>query len=87
MGQTPFFLVYGSKAVLPVGMAHQAPRIANYSQEEAEQSRAKDVDMVEEARLTDLVQQAHYLQSLWCYHDQHIQKRSFNVGDMVLHKI
>jgi len=47
----------------------------------------EDVDMVEEARLTALINQAHYLQNLRRYHVQHIQQRSFNVGDMVLRRI
>src|ERR1041385_7663743 len=36
---TPFFLVYGSEAVLPSDHKHNAPRIRKYTEVEAEEAR------------------------------------------------
>jgi hypothetical protein len=49
-GYTPFFLVYGAEAVLPTDVIHDAPRVVLYTEEEAEEAREDDVDLLEEAR-------------------------------------
>ena len=38
-GYSPFFMVYGSEAVLPSDIAFGAPRIQNYDENEAEATR------------------------------------------------
>jgi hypothetical protein len=62
-GFLPFFLVYGSEAVLPTDVAFGAPRIKFYEEGEAEQTRRIDFDSLEEQRLAAVMRQAH--------HDQH----------------
>jgi hypothetical protein len=47
MDFSPFFLVYGSKAVLPTDVAFGAPRIQFY-EGEAEQTRRFDLDSLKE---------------------------------------
>ena len=44
---TPFFLVYDSESVLPSDLKHNAPRIAQYSEEEAEAARKDGIDLLE----------------------------------------
>ena len=72
-GQSPFYLVYGSEAVLPADLLWQAARLEHYSEEEAEKSMLIDVDSAEEARVSALVQSMSYLQNLQKYHDRNIQ--------------
>ena len=48
-GYTPFFLVYGAKAVLPTDLLHDTPRVVQYTEAEAKQAREDDVDLLEEA--------------------------------------
>jgi hypothetical protein len=55
-GFSPFFLVYGSEAVLDV--AFGAPRIQFYKEGEAEQTRRIDLDSLEEQRLAVVMRQA-----------------------------
>src|SRR3954469_21842255 len=51
---TPFFMVYGAKAVLPHDLKFGAPRVTGYEEEEAEEALQDDKDKVDEARDTAL---------------------------------
>jgi hypothetical protein len=57
-GFSPFFLVYGSEAILPTDVTFGAPRIQFYDEGEAEQTRRIDLDSLEEQRLTAVMRQA-----------------------------
>src|SRR3954470_22815793 len=81
---TPFFLVYGSEAVLPSDLKHNAPRINQYSEAEAEIARQDGIDLLEEERNLALSRSAFYQQDLRRYHECHVRARSFQEGDMVL---
>jgi hypothetical protein len=47
---TPFFLVYGSEAVLPADVEFDSPKAVMYTEKEAEEARQDGVDLLEEAR-------------------------------------
>jgi hypothetical protein len=66
-GQTPFFLVYGSEAILPANIMWKSPRVEMYNEDEADEARQLELDSVEEARCTALVQSAQYLQGIRRY--------------------
>ena len=61
-GYSPFFMVYGSEAVLPSDIAFGAPRIQNYDENEAKATRCTDIDLAEEHHLTASIQHARYVQ-------------------------
>jgi hypothetical protein len=86
-GVSPFFLVYGSEAILPTDVAFGAPRIHFYEEGEAEQTRHVDLDNLEEQRLAAVMRQARHNQQLRRYHDCNVKETSFNVGDLVLRRI
>jgi hypothetical protein len=86
-GFSPFFLVYGSKAILPTDVAFGAPHIQFYEEGEAEQTHRVDLDSLEEQRLAAVMRQAHHDQQLRRYHDRNVKETSFNVGDLVLRRI
>jgi hypothetical protein len=83
-GFSPFFLVYGSEAVLPTGIAFGAPRIQSYDEGEAKQTRRIDLNSLEEQRLAAVMRQARHDQRLRRCHDRNVKETSFNVGDLVL---
>jgi predicted RNA-binding protein with PUA-like domain len=58
-----------------------------YKEGEADDARHLELDSAEEVRCNVLLQLARYLQGVRRYHDRNIQRRSFNVGDMVLCRI
>jgi transposase InsO family protein len=59
-GNTPFFMVYGSEAVLPADLRFGAPRLVFESIAEAEVTRLKDIDVLEEEQLDTVIQSARY---------------------------
>jgi len=81
---SPYFLVYGSEAILPADIAFRAPRVENYDEEQSAAVRTQDVDKAEEERLITCVRTAKYLEGLWRYYNRNIKGRSFAVGNLVL---
>jgi hypothetical protein len=86
-GNTLFFMVYGSKAVLPADLMFGAPRLVFENIAEAEATMLEDIDVLEKERLNTIIQSARYQQTLRCYHDKVVRHRSFVVGDLVLRRI
>jgi hypothetical protein len=82
--ETPFFLVHGAEAVLPVEMTHEAPRIAAYDETTSTEALQDDVDALDEARDVALTRAMQYQQNLRNYHSSRVCPRSFVVGDLVL---
>jgi hypothetical protein len=70
MGQSPYFLVYGSEAILPANVIWNSPAVEHYDQGVSEDSRRVDIDGLEEARCAALVQSARYLEGIRRYHDR-----------------
>jgi hypothetical protein len=48
--ETPFFLVHGAEAMLPVEITHEAPRIAAYDETTSTEALQDDIDALDEAR-------------------------------------
>jgi hypothetical protein len=87
IGSSPFFLVYGSEAILPTNLIWTSPRIEQYDEGEAEHTRRLELDSTEEVRVNATLQSAHYLQSLRCHYNKSTQPRSVQIGDLVLRRI
>lgn len=49
-GATPFLLVYGVDAVVPVEITHNSPRIKAYEPERNEEGMRLAVDLIDEVR-------------------------------------
>jgi hypothetical protein len=82
--ETPFFLVHGAEAVLPVEITHEAPRIAAFDETTSTEALQDDVDALDEARDVALARVMQYQQSLRNYHSSRVHPRSFVVGDLLL---
>src|SRR5438105_2726891 len=74
-GESPFFLTYGSEAVLPTELEFGSPRVRNFDETSSEDSRLADLDQLEEARDVAAIRSARYLQGLRCYHDHNVRGR------------
>jgi hypothetical protein len=62
--ETPFFLVYGAKAVLPVEITHEAPRICAYDEITSTEALQDDIDALDEAKDVILSRTTKYHQNL-----------------------
>jgi hypothetical protein len=86
-GFSPFFLVYGSEAILPTDVTFGAPCIQFYEEGESEQTHRVDLDSLEEQRMTAVMRQDRHDQQLRWYHDRNVKETSLNIGDLVLRHI
>jgi transposase InsO family protein len=71
--ETPFFLVHGAEAVLPVEITHEAPRIAAYDEATSTEALQDDVDALDEARDVALTRATQYQQNLRNYHSSRVR--------------
>ena len=83
---SPYFLVYGSEAILPADVAFRAPRVENYDEEQAMAVRTEDIDQAEEERLITYVRIAKYLEGLRRYYNHNVKGHSFTVGYLILRR-
>jgi hypothetical protein len=59
-GYTPFFMVYGAKAILPTDLNYEAPRVMMYKEQEAKTFLKDAMDQLEEARDIILLHSVKY---------------------------
>jgi transposase InsO family protein len=71
--ETPFFLVHGAEAVLPVEVMHEAPRVMAYDKTTSIEALQDDVDALDEARDKALERAMQYQQSLRNYHSSRVR--------------
>ena len=83
-GFTPFFLVYGAKAILPTDLEYGSPRTRAYADQSNQANREDSLDQLEEARDMALLHSTLYQQSLRRYHARGVRSRDLHVGDLVL---
>jgi hypothetical protein len=57
-GYTPFFMVYGSEAILPIDLDYEAPRVIAYKELEAKEYLEDAVDQLDEAHDVALTRSA-----------------------------
>ncbi|KAM0847810.1 hypothetical protein ACQ4PT_054780 [Festuca glaucescens] len=86
-GETPFFLVYGAEAVIPVELKHGSPRVLAFNETQQDELRQDDLTLLEEARHRVVVRVARYQQALRRYHSRNIRVRTLEVGDLVLRRV
>jgi hypothetical protein len=84
MGFSPFFLVYGTEAILPTGLEYGSPRTKAYDDRSNQTIREDSLDQLEEARDVALLHSVRYQQSLRRYHARGVRPRGFQVGDLIL---
>jgi hypothetical protein len=76
MGFTLFFLVYGSKAILPTDLEYGSPRVKAYNEQSDDVARENALDQLEEARDIALLHSAMYQQNLTLPRQTHSQTKS-----------
>jgi transposase InsO family protein len=83
-GYTPFFLLFGAEAVLPMDVRYGTPRVEAYVEEDVQIALEDTRDLLDEAWDVALVRSAVYQQSLCNYHSRRVRGWSFEPGNLVL---
>jgi hypothetical protein len=65
----------------------KSPRVEMYNEGEVDEARQLELDSIEEARCTALIQSARYLHGIRRYQDRNVREWSFSIGDLVLRRI
>jgi hypothetical protein len=69
-GFTPFFLIYGAKAILPTDLEYGSPRLKVYQEGQNQRAREDSMDQADEAHEMVTLHSVIYQQSLWSYQAQ-----------------
>jgi hypothetical protein len=83
---TPFHLVYGADAVLPLENFLKSARVAHFNEEDQAEARKLDSNLLEEKHNTTLTNVQKYQESLKCYYNKSVVPRALDIGDLVLKK-
>ncbi|XP_075524469.1 uncharacterized protein LOC142556856 [Primulina tabacum] len=84
--ETPFNLVYGSEAVLSVEIGQSSARVESYPDDNT-QSRAMELDLVEEKIEHALIRMEAYRGRVIKSNNKRVRIRHFQVGDLVMKKV
>ncbi|XP_075479477.1 uncharacterized protein LOC142520370 [Primulina tabacum] len=84
--ETPYSLVYGSEAVLLVEIGQSSTRIESYPNNN-DQSRAIELDFIEEERDRAAIQMEAYRSRIMKSYNKHVRSRDSQVGDLVMKKV
>ncbi|XP_073133030.1 uncharacterized protein [Henckelia pumila] len=85
-GETPFSLVYGSEAVIPVEIGQISSRVKAYQEGET-MDRARELDLIEEKKERAAIRMEAYRSRIMKSFNQNIKSRDFQIGDPVLKKV
>lgn len=86
-GETPFNLVYGSEAVLPVEVGQAFARVTYYSEDSNRELRDLELDSVEKEREKAAIRMESYKSRVARTYNRKVRHRDFQVGDLVLKKV
>ncbi|GFY97538.1 hypothetical protein Acr_12g0000790 [Actinidia rufa] len=87
MNETPYFLDFGFKVVIPLEVGLPTIRTKAYDMTHNNDVLARDLDLAEERRDNALIRMADYQKQLAKSFNQKVQRREFGMGDLVLRKV
>ncbi|XP_075080066.1 uncharacterized protein LOC142165400 [Nicotiana tabacum] len=87
VGETPFSLVYGAEALIPVEIGKPSTRYTQATEESNEEEMRINLDLLEERRDAALIRMAAQKQTIERYYNQKAHLRYFNIGDFILKKV
>ncbi|XP_070017966.1 uncharacterized protein [Nicotiana sylvestris] len=87
MGETPFSLVYGVEALIPVEIGEPSMRYTQVTEESNEEEMRVNLDFLEERREIALIRMAAQKQVIEPYYNRKAHLRYFKIGDYVLKKV
>nr|XP_025638006.1 uncharacterized protein LOC112733303 [Arachis hypogaea] len=85
-GETPFKLVYGSKALIPIEVGIPTLRTELYDEQHNLQARNAELDLTEETKELAAIKQRAIKQIAEKKHNKKVSPRTFSEGDLVLRR-
>ena len=85
-GETPFSLVYGTDALIPVEVDLVSHRVRAFNKEGNSDCLKENLDLLDELRERAAVQLAAYQRRIAGYYNAKVHSRTFQEGDLVLRK-
>ncbi|XP_057755334.1 uncharacterized protein LOC130974472 [Arachis stenosperma] len=85
-GETPFRLVYGSEALIPVEIGIPTIRAELYDEQHNTRARKAELDLAEEDRKIAAIKQRAQKQLAEKKHNKKVVPRTFSEGDLVLRR-
>ncbi|CAJ2673122.1 unnamed protein product [Trifolium pratense] len=86
-GETPFRMVYGTEAVIPVEIGEPSRRTEQpLDEEQNDEALREELDLVEEIRTGASLKEATLKQKIAARHDTKVIKREFEVDSLVLRR-
>ncbi|KAL6175557.1 hypothetical protein ACLB2K_052196 [Fragaria x ananassa] len=86
-GETPFFLTYGTEAVLPVELMHPTARVEVFDPATNDEGLLLDNDLLEEKRVKAQLTNLQNKQKEARFYNKRVRRRSFLVGDWVMNEV
>ncbi|XP_070019257.1 uncharacterized protein [Nicotiana sylvestris] len=86
-GETPFSLVYGTEALIPVEIGEPSTRFTQATQESNDEEMRVNLDLLETRREDALIRMAAQKQVIERYYNRKARLKFFKIGDFVLKKV
>ncbi|XP_075076273.1 uncharacterized protein LOC142162944 [Nicotiana tabacum] len=86
-GETPFLLMYGAEALIPVEIGESSTRYTQATEESNEEEIWVNLDLLQERRENALIRMAAQKQVIERYYNRKAHLRYFKIGDYVLKKV
>lgn len=87
MGETPFFMTYGSEAVIPVEIGWPTSWTNQFEEEENNYLLAKKLKSIEESSEVALIKLANYQYRISRGYNKGVKCKKFISSDLVLRKL
>ena len=85
-GETPFSLVFGAEAVIPVEIGLPSPRVESYNEGNNSEMLRASLDFIDEAHDLARLRMAAFRQRTAKYYKTRVRTKIFRAGDLVLRR-
>ena len=82
--ETPFSLVYGSVAMIPIEIQESSPRFQNFVAEESNKERKVNLDLLDEVREEARIKAEAFKRKVEYRYNSKLRLRQFQVTDLVM---
>ncbi|XP_070011351.1 uncharacterized protein [Nicotiana sylvestris] len=87
LGETPFSLVYGAEALIPIEIGEPSTRFTQASEEYNDEEMRINLDLLEGKKETALIRMVAQKQVMERYYNRKARLKYFKIGDFILKKV